>query len=175
MACSSATLSGILKECGTNLGGVSVAYIAERNLVTGVTVTDGVITAITMGTSGKFKTYEFNPNTSSLNSETTIEDSGVKYVTNTVQLVFAKQDSAKRAEMMALLEDECVVIVKDRNGKYWWIGGTADTEESANVSALTATTGTALGDSNNYTIDLQSISVDGLPYEVSASAVEAVI
>ena len=58
MSCTQ-TLSGLAKDCAANMGGIVEALIALFDDVTAVTLTDGVISAITMAASKKFKKYNF--------------------------------------------------------------------------------------------------------------------
>ena len=67
MPCSQ-TLAGIARDCATNMGGIKTVYIANTADVDSVTVTSGVVTAITMVSSKKFYKYAFSPGTSSLTS-----------------------------------------------------------------------------------------------------------
>ena len=54
MACTQ-TLSGLARDCAPNRGGIVAVYIANHADVTGVTITDGKISAITMANSKKFR------------------------------------------------------------------------------------------------------------------------
>ena len=61
-------------------------------------------------------------------------------------------------------------IVKDANGKYWYLGK----DEPVNASAGDGQTGTARSDANRYTITLQDQSKE-MPYEVDPSIVDALV
>lgn len=165
------TLTNITTDCGSNLGGVSVVYIANRDDVKEVTITENKISAITMETSKYFNTFEFRKQTANLKSDYTIDDTaGVKYVTSNLSLRFAKQDTAKRVAITALVQGEFVAIVKDNNGAYWYLG---------KDSTVTATqggsdTGTAFGDANEYTITLTDMSKE-YPYEVDESIINGLL
>ena len=95
---------------------------------------------------------------------------GVNFVTSDLTLVFAKQDTAKRIEISALALDDLVVIVKDANLHYWYLGK----DEPVQASAAAAQTGTARTDGNSYTITLQDTSLK-LPYEVDAAAIASLL
>ena len=79
-------------------------------------------------------------------------------------------ETTKRVEMTALAIGDLAVIVKDANGKYWYLGY----DEPVNASAGDGQTGTARGDSNRYTLTLQDESL-GLPYEVLASVISGLL
>lgn len=165
------TLSGLAKDCAANMGGILEALIANFADVTGVTITDGQVSAIAMASSAKFKRYTFAKNTGSLTSTYNIDvASGVKYVTSELVLQFNRMQTQARVELTALSLGDLVCIVKDGNGKYWYLGK----DEPVNASAGDGQTGTARSDANRYTITLQDDSQE-MPYEVDPSIVDALV
>ena len=165
------TLSGLARDCNSNMGGILEALIAPFDDVTAVTITDGVISAITMASSKKFKKYNFAKNTGNLTSTYNIDPaSGVRYVTSDLLLQFNRMETTKRVEITALAMSDLVVICKDANGKYWYLGK----DEPVNASAGDGQTGTARGDANRYTITLRDESQE-MPYEVSDSIIEGLL
>ena len=172
MACSLNTLAGIAGSCEASMGGIIEVYINHFDQVEDVTVESDKITTVTLKTSGeKFHKYNLKRNTGSLTSTYTIDPAnGVNFVTSDLTLVFAKQDTAKRIEISALALDDLVVIVKDANLRYWYLGK----DEPVQASAATAQTGTARTDGNSYNITLQDTSLT-LPYEVDAAAIATLL
>ena len=167
MSCTQ-TLAGLAKDCSPSMGGIVEVLIANYDDVTGVTLTTGVISAITMASSAKFKKYNFAKNTGSLTSTYTIDAaSGVKFVTSELLLQFNRMETTKRVELAALAVGDLAVICKDANGKYWYLGY----DEPVNASAADGQTGTARADANRYTITLQDNSL-GMPYEVDSEIIE---
>lgn len=165
------TLSGLAKDCSSNMGGIVEVYIANFDDVSNVAVTSEQISTITMASGAKFKKYSFAKNTGSLTSTYTIDAaSGVKYVTSDLVLQFNRMQTAARVEITALALGDLAVIVKDANGKYWYLGK----DEPVNASAGDGQTGTARADANRYTITLQDESAE-MPYEVAASAIAEII
>lgn len=165
------TLSGLAKDCAANMGGIVEVMIANFADVTGVTITDGVVSAVTMATDAKFKKYNFAKNTGSLTSTYNIDAaSGVKYVTSDLLLQFNRMETSKRVEITALSLGDLAVIVKDANGKYWYLGK----DEPVNASAGDGQTGTARGDANRYTITLQDESLE-MPYEVDETIIPSIV
>ena len=170
MACTQ-TLAGLAKDCAANRGGIVEVYIANHADVSSVTVTAGKISAITMVTSKKFKAYSFAKNTGNLTSTYTLDAaSGVKYVTSELLLQFNRMETQKSVEITALALGDLVCIVKDANGKYWYLGK----DEPVNASASDGQTGTARADANRYTITLQDDSKE-LPFEVSSSIIAGLL
>ena len=150
MACSQ-TLAGIARDCSSNMGGIKEVYIANFADVDSVTVTSGVITAITM-----FYKYAFAPNSSNLASNWQVNaENGTKYVESNLTMVFNKMDATKRLEIMALAQSELAVIVVDQNGTMFYLGY----EEGVRlISGSDGQTGTARADRNGYTVVLQDVA-----------------
>ena len=173
MACSSVTLAGIALGCKDNMGGIELVHLSLHENVVSKTLTSNVITAITMaeissGVFAKFQTYRLRRESSSLTSTyNTDEAAGSASYANDLALQFSKMETSKRIEIQALAQDELDAIVKDRNGKYWYI-------ERVTASAGTAVSGQAAADLNGYTLTLSSVSAE-LPVEVDADAVASVI
>ncbi len=165
------TLSGLVKDCAANMGGIVEVLIANHADVSSVAVSDGMISTITMAQSAKFKRYNFAKNTGSLTSTYTLDPaSGVKYVTTDLLLQFNRMETSKRVEITALALGDLAVICKDANGKYWYLGK----DEPVNASAGDGQTGTARSDANRYTITLEDNSLE-MPFEVDASIVDALV
>lgn len=161
MACNQ-TLSGLTNDCATSMGGIVRAYIINWDAVTGVTDSEGVITAITLGESAKFKEYYFKRNTGSFTSTLNVDAAnGVNYVSTDIVLQFTRMETAKRIEIAALAVNEVALIVLDANGKYWFFGK----DNPVTATAGTGQTGTAVGDGNFYQITLQDTS-SSFPFEV---------
>lgn len=161
MACSQ-TLSGIAKDCLPSIGGIVEAYIANKADVSAVTVTTNQVTAITMAGGAKFKAYQFRAGTGSLTSNYTVNaENDSRFVETDLVLVFNRMDTTKRVEVVALAQTETVAIVKDGNGKYWFLGF----DEGMTLGAGDGLSGTARSDRNGYSVTLHDVSHE-MPYEV---------
>lgn len=176
MPCSQ-TLSGILRDCSSNLGGIKNAFIANFDDVASITETSGKITAITMastGTSGataKFKKYHFRKGTGSVTSTLNVDPAtGVNFVQSDIILQFSKMETAKRVEIAALAQAELAVIIEDMNGIFWYYGR----KEGVAASAGTGQTGTARTDGNYYQITLQD-NDESFPLEVDSDIIEDIV
>ena len=163
MACEPVTLRGIPKECETNIGGIRRAYIA---LFDNVEVTPNQageeIASITMASGAKFKSFEFRRNSSNLTSTLNVSDSGAKYWTSELTMLFSRMETIKRIAINSLVAAEACVIVEDANGKVWFLGK----DEPVMASAGSGETGTARDDANQYSITLQDVSKEA-PYEIN--------
>ena len=153
------------------MGGIVEALAINKEYITEISTEEGVVTAITLADAEKFKAYHFARNTGSMTSTYTLDPaSGVKYVTSELLLQFNRMETQKRVEITALALGDLVCIVKDANGKYWYLGK----DEPVSASASDGQTGTARADANRYTITLQDESQE-MPYEVDASIVDALV
>ena len=169
MACSTYTLSGLNVGCKDSMGGIREVYINEYSKVK-PEVTDNKVTGLTCDGSTKFKTFRFRKNTGALTSTLQTSETSGNSFQSELTLQFMKLETNKRLQMMALLMNECVAIVKDCNGKYWYMGY----DNPVEASAGTASTGTANTDLNGYDITLTDTSRE-LPYEVDATALASAI
>ena len=165
------TLSGLTNDCAASMGGIVEVFIANHADVTGITLTDNKVSAITLDTGKKFKKYAFPRNTGSLSSNYTIDETtGARFVASDLVLQFNKMDTTKRIEIVALAQGELAIIVKDANGTFWYLGMDAPVKATAGDGL----SGTARADRNGYSITLQDNSLL-LPYEVLGSIVDALV
>ncbi len=170
MACN-VNIAGLCRDCETSKGGIVEVYAANYADVTipdSAITEGGVITAITIASGASFYKYQFRKGTGSMTSTLNVDAAnGVNYVSTELVLQFTKMETRKRIEMSALAVGELVFIVKDANGKYWFLG----LNEAVTASAGAGQTGQAVGDGNFYSITLTDNS-DTFPYEVLESVVK---
>ena len=165
------TLSGIAKDCTSNIGGIKNAFIANFDDVTAITETSNKISAITMASSKKFKKYHFRKGTGSVTSTLNVDPTtGVNFVQSDIILQFSKMETTKRIEIAALAQAELAVIIEDMNGLFWYYGR----QEGVSASAGTGQTGTARTDGNYYQITLQDNDAS-FPLEVDADIIENIV
>lgn len=170
MACNQ-TLNALLKDCSPSQGGISEVYFANREDVTEVTVSEDMVTAIKLGDTKKFVKFQFPKNTGSMSSNYTIDPTtGVRFVATDLLLVFNRMDTTKRVAINALAQNDLVAIVKDANGKYWYLGK----DEAVTATTGDGLTGTARTDRNGYSITLQDNSPE-MPYEVDPTIIAALV
>ena len=170
----SQVLSGIGLTCSNTIGGIRAVYIANRGDVTAATIEDEVITALTLAESAKFHKYMFRKNSASNMVSTKGGDdaAGTYSITTNVAMTFAMMDTEKRVEMDALSIGQFLVIVEDRNGKYWM--PILPTEDYMSASAGEGNTGSTTTEANQYTITLTG-EANHYPYEVEAAAMSTIV
>lgn len=159
MSCASYTLSGLGVQCKDSIGGIKKAWFAPAGITKSVSQNTLTIDSSDIS---KFKVYNFRKATGSMTSTLNTSEGAGNSFTTEVTLQFLKQETAKRVEVMALLMNEMEGVVKDGNGKYWYIGYDYPIEASAG----TAETGTAMTDLNGYNITITDNSI-ALPYEIT--------
>ena len=170
MACTSKYLTSIATSCTSNLPSIKSLWIGQFDSATftytylqdgqsqDIVDDDGnkIIEAVSGATlkegSKPWVIFNFKKNTGELTSEMTVNDNGSHYYTNGVNLVFAKIDNGKRLSLEAVASGECTMIVLDSNNQYWLIGA----ENSVAMTTLSATTGVAVGDSNQYSLTISA-------------------
>lgn len=186
MACTS-YLQGFNTSCGSNLASIKKIYIGSFESATftynyqmngsdqvldadGNPIIETVKSAVLGSGEDKWVEFGFKKNTGSMSSEMTVNDNGSHYFTNTANLVFAKQDKVKRLALQATASGECSMIILDSNGIYWLIGS----EIAATATSLSANTGTAVGDANQYDV---AISADEayMPIPLDATSAATII
>lgn len=178
MACTPFQLTKINTSCGSNLPSIKRMWIGNfgslstvtYNYLTNVTDADNnqvvenvsnIAIDTTVQAPQYWVEYNFRKNTCSAGSEMTVNDNGTHYFTNTVNMVFAKQDTPKRLNIEAIASGDVAVIYQDGNGKYWLM----NPNDEVNLSTATAETGTAVGDANQYTLTLSQNSAN-MPFEI---------
>lgn len=172
MSCTSLSLAGLAKDCATSKGGIKAVYIANYDDVASVTLsesgdTKGMITAITMGDTAKFKQYYIRKGTSSFASNLNKDNAnGTNYVSTELTLSFLRQDTAKRIEMTALSVNDLAIIVEDANGEFTYLGY----EEPVEATAGSGESGTAATDGNKYGITFTDTN-STFPYHVDPSII----
>lgn len=172
MSCS-ATLSGIVRDCEANAGGVKAIFIAPIDDVTAIALdsSSAKISTITMAASKKFKTFYFKKGQANVTSTPQFNSAG-DYAGEQAKITvnFAKMDTTKRTQMAALSIAELAIIAQDQNGKYWYYGK----DNAVMRTGGESTPGQASTDFNHYGMEFTA-NDNALAFEVDATAAAAVI
>lgn len=167
MACTCTNVTYALKTmsnslCEGNTGGIKNVWVALKCNVVATKSQDDAnnyVATVTAADSQKtpkpFFEYAFRKNTSSftstLNSD---QDNLTSYWVTELTMSFKKTEAAKRMSLMALVQNDCVAVVEDNNGIYWFLGF----DEPLVATAGTHNSGTQRSDSNSYEITLSDES-----------------
>lgn len=171
MSCNA--VSAVTFSCLQNTGGIKAIYITNWENVTGTTANGiGTLTAVGMNGSALFQEFQFNPNTSSINEEATINlENGSTFYSQTVNLVIPRRQSATRNKLLVLStgQPKLAIIVKDYNDAYWFVG----LESGAYLTANVTGSGVKKDDGNNYTLTFVAEEPELAP-EVDASVISSI-
>ena len=169
MACTT-YLTGFSTSCGSNLPSIKKLYIGtfeSANFtytyqkdgenqdvldVDGNQIIESVSGATLNSGADKWVEFQFRKNTSSMDTEMTVNDNGSHFYTNSATCIFSKIENSKRLALESVSAGECTMIIVDSNNQTWLIGA----ENPVSLSSLTASTGTAIGDSNQYSVTLSA-------------------
>ena len=187
MACTT-YLTGFSTSCGSNLPSIKKLYVGtfESSTFTytyqqnsesqDVLDADGnkIIEAVSGATlksgADKWVEFQFRKNSSSMDTEMTVNDNGSHYYTNSATCTFAKIENSKRLALQSVASGECSMIIVDSNNQTWLIGA----DNPVSLTTLSGSTGTAIGDSNQYSVTL-SAEEPTMPILIEADQAQTVI
>lgn len=157
--------AGFTLDCKDSVGGIKSIHLIDW-AKTGFTVSGGEVTATTVA-SGSVFTYELPKATGSMTTTTNVsQENGTVFNQTDVVARLRKLSTAKRNQLKLLAQGRCFAIVRDNNDNYWLCGR----EYGCDVTAMTAETGTAMGDNVGYNFTLSAIEADA-PYKLTAGVV----
>ena len=187
MACTT-YLTGFATSCGSNLPSIKKLYIGtfESSTFTytyqqngqsqDVLDADGnkIIEAVSGATlksgADKWVEFQFRKNSSSMDTEMTVNDNGSHFYTNSATCTFAKIENSKRLALQSVASGECTMIIVDSNNQTWLIGA----ENPVSLTTLTGSTGTAIGDSNQYSVTLSADEAN-MPILIESDQAQTII
>ena len=187
MACTT-YLTGFSTSCGSNLPSIKKLYIGtfESGNFTYTYQQDGqskdvldadgnkIIESVSGATlnsgADKWVEFQFRKNTSSMDTEMTVNDNQSHYYTNSATCIFSKIENSKRLAIESVASGECTMIIIDSNNNTWLIGA----ENPVSLSSLSASTGTAIGDNNQYTVTLSAQEAH-MPILIEADQAKTII
>ena len=168
------SLAGFARVCWLMSGGIKRLDLIAVDELTSMTATQKVYTAITLGSGKYFKTYEFEPDTCEMTSESTVENGAIKYH-HEITFHVIKMSTAGRAMVEEITgQSGCgiIAVAEDNNGTKWVLGYTENHVKlrPLQLKGIKATTGKALVDANGYDVTLWNENNER-PYTTSASIV----
>ena len=187
MACTT-YLTGFSTSCGSNLPSIKKLYIGtfesgnftytyqQNGESQDVLDADGnkIIESVSGATlnsgADKWVEFQFRKNSSSMDTEMTVNDNGSHYYTNSATCTFARIDNSKRLSLESVGSGECTMIIVDSNNQTWLIGA----ENPVSLTTLTGSTGTSISDNNQYSVTLSSQEAH-MPILIEADQAQTVI
>lgn len=165
MAC--ALTSGYSLDCRDSAGGIKSVYFSSIDNVSGITQSNGTVSAIAKANGGRFWKYNLTRATGSAVEEFNDSvENGTSFNRQTLTIILNKMQAATRNEIALLAQNRLLAVIEDRNGKYWLYGR----ENGLMREGGSAGTGTAMGDRNGYELIFTGDEKD-LAYEVQSSVV----
>lgn len=156
--------SGYTLDCRDNVGGIETIYITELENKNAITAASGIITAFTLKPTKQFWTYNIQKETA--NATENIPDgiaNGTLHYEQTLVMTLRKLQATLRNEIYLLAQNNLMIIVKLRTGKFFLMGQNTGME----LQTMAAATGTAMGDASGYTLTFMGKETSGMQ-EVSA-------
>ena len=169
MACTT-YLTGFSTSCGSNLPSIKKLYIGTFESATftytyqkdgenqdvldadGNQIIESVSGATLNSGADKWVEFQFRKNTSSMDTEMTVNDNQSHYYSNSATCIFSKIENSKRLALESVSAGECTMIIVDSNNQTWLIGA----ENPVSLTSLTGSTGTSISDNNQYTVTLSA-------------------
>ena len=160
MACS-LTLAGRGVGCKDALGGIKRIYIAPWVEGMWVDIASGAVTGLSGTNTATFKTYDMNRGSGSLNQTITASiENGTVFFDQALTANFSKLAAADITELTNVTKGRMSVLVEDNNGNWFIMGHSRGVEASGGV----VQTGTASGDLNGFTLEMNAQEVAAAPF-----------
>ena len=157
MACD--LTAGRLWECKEQVGGIKTVYFADFGDLTGLAVTNGVIST---GLTGKtLYKYELPDYTGNLTETLTASaESGTLFYEQALEITLHKLRAADSDEIKLLAKGRPHCIVVDNNDNQLLLGF----QKGLNVTTVAGQTGTAAGDLSGYVLSFTASEVQAAPF-----------
>ena len=158
MACE--ITSGFQLACRDNSGGIKNIYILSGSIAGITEASEGLISDISG--SGVFYKFELTKNTGDLTETPTPSlENGTVYYDQLINVAFHKLQSSIRNQVKVLAQNPDLKIVVETNngvespytGRFFYVGR----YRGATLSGGAATSGTAFGDANQYSLTFQGL------------------
>lgn len=147
MSC--ALVSGYAQGCSDARGGVKAVYITEVANKNTITASEGVITAFDLATGKQFFKFVQELNVPNAKEDVSKNrQNGTVFYSQEVTIQLQKLTAANRNLVKLLAVNNLMIIVEDRNGKFWLYGE----ENGLAVSGGSIGSGTSSGDFNGSSL-----------------------
>lgn len=157
--------------CRDSAGGIKSVYLIAFDNVSGVTESNGTVSAIAKANNGRFYKYNLQRGTSSWNEAyTDSAENGTSFHVQTLTVILNKMQAAVSNEIRVLSKNRLMAVVEDRNGKFWLLGEENGLERSGGQAG----SGTAMGDRNGYELTFTSDNIEYAP-EVNSSIIAGLV
>lgn len=146
--------NGYALGCRDSMGGIKTVYIANFDTEAAYSTVSGEIASYATATSPTpvhYKFEQFTEAASFAQTGTFSLENGSVFYDQQLTLMFHKQSTELRNQLLVLAQARMSIIIEDQNGNYWLLG------KDNGVYALSADiqSGKAFGDMNGITLVLQ--------------------
>ena len=147
--------------CDVGTGGTKECYIIELENISEVTESSGTLTAITKVTGKIFRKYQLVQETANFEETITANrQNGSVFYGQKGTIILNKQQVAVRNEILLLAKNNLCIVTKDNNNTYRLYGR----QYGLRLGAGTASTGTAWGDRNGYSLEFSGNEPELAPF-----------
>lgn len=149
-----ATITGIVKSCDNNMGGIRGIWVFDMEDVDVLTpnTTTWQIDELTLDSPTLPIAFEFTRNSSNFTEENPIDlVNGSSYITATLNLMFSRREASKSKSIKVLGEGQRYLgaLTLDSNGIYWLF-------TELQLSNVAEGSGTARADGSKYAVTLMA-------------------
>lgn len=148
-------------DCRDSVGGIKTVYFIELGNIQSITESSGTVTAITKVSGKVFRKYDLEMDTSTFEEDLQgNRQNGTLFATQTGTIILNKQQVSVRNEILLLGKNRLAAIVVDNND----IAKLYGRQRGLMVTSAKASSGTAWGDRNGYTIALSGSEKESAPF-----------
>lgn len=163
MAC--ALTQGYNLDCRQNFGGLKETHVIELENIESMTVTAGVVTAITKVATKVFRKYMLTAHTGEAEDNyTQNKETGTSSNKQSIKFPVNKMTTSVRNELILLGQNRLVWVIKDNNGQNWLYGY----EFGLVLTNAAGKTGKVLADKNGWDLTFEG-DEKTFCYEVDAA------
>jgi len=165
MATSCALTQDYTFGCDVGTGGTKEVWLIELNNIESYTESSGTLTAITKVSGKIFRKYQLVLETANFDEDIVgNRANGTIFYDQKGTIIINKQSVAVRNELMLLAKNYLVMVIHDNNDTYRLLGR----QYGLRMETGTASTGTAWGDRNGYTMNFTGKEPELAPFVDSA-------
>jgi len=165
MATSCALTQDYSFSCDVGTGGTKEVWLIELNNISSYTESSGTLTAITKVAGKIFRKYQLVLETANFDEEIVgNRQNGTIFYDQKGTIIINKQSVAVRNELLLLAKNYLVMVIHDNNDTYRLLGR----QYGLRMETGMASTGTAWGDRNGYTMNFTGKEPELAPFVAEA-------
>lgn len=146
-------IDGIGKDCLNSFGGIDTVLVVDRDALTGVTLTAGTVTSITLAGGQTFHSFVFTRDSSQFTENMEVDvAAGTTVFGQEVNLMFKRREVSKRNSLMLLSagQRDLTFLIKDANGEWHMYGYNEELARGLQMTGIEGGSGDAPTAMNGY-------------------------